>query len=254
MPGLRIVRRNEIIGALFVAVPGLASHAAQADVVSSAPCPASAASTGMKCEGLAVSDPRQRQQDITGKPPRIEPLAIEEMGLEAQAIADRIRSAAGAAATGEVPEMVGTMLRHSSLYAKHVELGTELLGNGALSPRHRELAILRTGWLLGAPYEWGEHVAIGKRAGLTEAEIERVIQGSEAPGWNAEDRAVIRAAEELRRDAMISDSTWAELATFLDARQLIELPYLIGNYTKVAYLQNALRFRLRDENAGLSAR
>jgi hypothetical protein len=44
------------------------------------------------------------------------------------------------------------------------------------------------------------------------------------------------------------------LETFLDERQLIELPYLIGNYTKVAYLQNALRLRLRGGNRGLSAR
>lgn len=249
-----MVRRGVFTGAILMTMPGLASHVAPAGAVSSAPCLTSVSPTEIHCEGAVLSDPRQRQQDITGKPPRIEPLAKEEMGPEAQTIADRIRSAAGAAATGEVPEMVGTMLRHPSLYAKHVELGTELLGNGALSARHRELAILRTGWLLGAPYEWGEHVGIGKRAGLTATEIERVTQGSEAPDWSAEDRAVIRAAEELRRDAMISDSTWAELAAFLDESQLIELPYLIGNYTKVAYLQNSLRFRLRDGNAGLTAR
>ncbi len=79
--------------------------------------------------------------------------------------------------------------------------------------------MLRTGWLLGAPYEWGEHVAIGQRAGVTPTEIERIVEGSQASGWSVKDRAILRAAEELRENAMITDATWGELAKFLDERQ-----------------------------------
>lgn len=205
-------------------------------------------------EATMVTDPVQRQQDILGRPPRIAPLEPERMGEEARAIAARLRAAAGAPATGEVPEYVATFLKHPGLYERHVALGTELLGNAALGIRVRELAVLRTGWLLGAPYEWGEHVAIGKRAGLTDAEIVRIVEGSQARGWNVQDRAVLRATEELRDGAMISDETWADLADFLDEKQLIELVYVIGNYTKVAYFQNALRLRLQKGNPGLPAR
>lgn len=195
-----------------------------------------------------------RQNEIVGKPPRIEPLSPDELGPEARRIADRIRNAAGAGAVGDIPEYVATMLRHPGLYEHHVALGTELLGNGALPARLRELAILRTGWLCGAPYEWGEHVEIAKRAGLTGDEIERITQGAAAPGWDEQDRAVLRAAEELHGQALITDATWSALEAFLDERQLIELPYVIGNYTKVAYLQNALRLRLIRSNPGLLAR
>ena len=201
-----------------------------------------------------MSDLEQREREIVGKPPRIAPLHAGGMGEAAQTIAARISAAAGSPTSGEVPEIVATLLRHPGLYEKHVALGTELLGNGTLSARQRELAVLRTGWLCGAPYEWGEHVTIAKRAGLTTIEIERVIEGSAASGWNEQDRAILRAAEELHEGAMISDPTWSTLETFLDERQLIELPYLIGNYTKVAYLQNTLRMRLRGSNRGLSAR
>jgi 4-carboxymuconolactone decarboxylase len=76
---------------------------------------------------------------------------------------------------------------------------------------------LRTGWLCKAPYKWGERVKIGKRVGLTADEIER-----------------------LKRS--------------LDARRLIELPILVGQYQGLAYLQNALRLRLIAGNPGLSAR
>lgn len=205
-------------------------------------------------ETTIMSDPVKRQEEIVGRPPRIAPLEPARIGEDAQAIVARIRQAAGAPATGEVPEYIATFLKHPGLYEKHTALGAELLGNPTLAIRDRELAILRTGWLLGAPYEWGEHVAIGKRAGLTDAEVERITQGSQAPGWSRHDRAILRAAEELRERAMIADDTWGELAVFLDEKQLIELTYLIGNYTKVAYLQNALRMRLRADNPGLKAR
>lgn len=205
-------------------------------------------------EAMQDKTPGEREREILGQPPRIAPLEPSQMGDKAQEIAARLRAAAGSPDTGQVPEIVATMLRHPELYEKHLNLGIALLGEGVLPARLRELAILRTGWLLGAPYEWGEHVAIGKRAGLTVAEIERVTQGSVAQGWDEHDRAVLLAAEELHASAMISDATWSRLSAFLDDRQLIELPYLIGNYTKVAYLQNALRFRLGPTNPGLSAR
>jgi alkylhydroperoxidase family enzyme len=139
------------------------------------------------------------------------------------------------------------------LYRRHTELAFQLYG-GALAARDRELIILRTGWLCKAPYEWGEHVRIGKRVGLTAEEIERVRTGSTALGWDENDRAILSAVEQLRENAMISDETWAVLARRLDERQLIELPILVGQYQGLAYLQNALRLRLIAGNPGLSAR
>ena len=67
-------------------------------------------------------------------------------------------------------------------------------------------------------------------------------------------QAILRAAEELFADAMISDETWATLSKRLDDRQLIELPILIGQYQAVAYYQNSLRLRLHNGNLGLKAR
>ena len=186
--------------------------------------------------------------------PRISPLPHEEIGAEEREMITHLQAAAGVPHSARVPEVVATLLRHPPLYEKHVAIGVELLGSGALTARHRELAILRTAWLSGAPFEWGEHVAIAKRAGIDCTEIERLTKGGAAKGWNSDDKAVIQAAEELHDDAMISDPVWAALSAFLDERQLIELVYVIGHYTKVAYLQNALRLRLTPGNEGFAAR
>jgi alkylhydroperoxidase family enzyme len=155
---------------------------------------------------------------------------------------------------GNLPEIMRTMLRHPALFTQLANTGLQLLGHGALPGRDRELAILRIGWLCRAPYEWGEHVLIAKKYGVSSTEIEAITTGSTAPAWSDHDRAILRAAEELHADATISDATWATLAARYDDRQLIELPVVIGQYQAVAYYQNALRISLHHDNPGLSAR
>jgi alkylhydroperoxidase family enzyme len=201
-----------------------------------------------------VGDGVARQQQVFGCGHRIMPLPASEVGPEGAEIVRARQKAAGLVETAAIPEVVATLLRHPNLYEKHASIGAELFGRGELSPRQRELAILRTGWLCGAPFEWGEHVAIAKRAGLTSAEIQRLTLAADSAGWDADDCAIVEAAEELHHDAMISDRVWAALGAFLDERQLIELVYVVGHYTKVAFLQNALRLRLPLGNEGLATR
>lgn len=210
--------------------------------------------------------------------PRILPLKVEELTGDLLAIVARMvqlnsaldsrdreglevlmsnSKAAVAKHTSELarlPEIIRTMLRHPNLFARLTDLGIQLLSQGVLSGRDRELAILRVGWLCRAPYEWGEHVIVAKKCGVTSEEVERITQGSEAPGWSEHERAIVRAAEELYDDAVISDRTWATLAKRLDDRQLIELLVVIGQYQAVAYYQNSLRLRLHEGNRGLNAR
>jgi alkylhydroperoxidase family enzyme len=200
-----------------------------------------------------------RQDSILGKPPRILPLtgndaveAVEEnthrlrQGVLGKSVPDLKLS--------EIPEIVPTLLRHPDLWNRICDLSIQLLGCSLLKPRDRQLAILRILWLWQAPYAWDEHVRHSKKAGLTSEEIERVTIGAQAPGWDEHERALLAAAEELHDSAMISDATWDVLAKRLDENQLFELTVAIGQFTTVAYLQNALRLRLEPGSAGLRAR
>jgi alkylhydroperoxidase family enzyme len=207
---------------------------------------------------VTKADIQAREAYILGSPPRIPPLDTDSMDeKDAEAAWSVVRDIW---ATFSIPpqtdmsEYFATMVRHPKLMQQQVGLSMQL-AQGALAPRDRELAVLRTAWLCQAPYEWGEHVQIGKRvAGFTSEEIERITTGSAAPEWDEHERAILRAVEELFADAMISDETWRILASLLDDRQLLELPVLVGYYQSVAYLQNAVRFRLRAGNPGLSLR
>jgi alkylhydroperoxidase family enzyme len=93
-------------------------------------------------------------------------------------------------------------------------------------------------------------VRIATAAGLTEPEIARVLAGPDAPGWDAFDATLLRAADELHDDSCISDATWAALAARYDDRQLVELPILVGQYHLVAFMLNSLGVQREPGVAG----
>jgi alkylhydroperoxidase family enzyme len=196
-----------------------------------------------------------RQARILGHPPRIRPMPPDEYTEELLATSAAINAAAGWEPDLEGMDWLATVMRHPRLFRAHSALALVLMAGGTLPDRDRELAVLRTGWLAQAPFEWSGHVELGKRlAGLTSAEIERVSHGSAAPGWSAHEAALLRAVEEMIGGAMISDETWAVLANTYDEAQLLELPILIGQYLGVAYLQNSLRTPLAKMFGGLTDR
>lgn len=199
-------------------------------------------------------DTENRMAEIVGKPQRIEPPREEDLAEASRKATIELREAFGIPQKADVPEVLLTMLRHPGLFHAQVEMGKQLGGRGTIPPRDRELAILRNAWLCGAPYEWGEHVDIGKRLGVTAEEIERCTQGSQADGWSEHERALLRGVEELLSDYMMSDETWAILAQSWDEQQLMEFPVLIGHYVATAMQQNSLRMRLAHDNPGLGYR
>ncbi len=96
--------------------------------------------------------------------PRLEPLPPEEWDDDARAALGR----------GKPLNIFATLARHPKLMKRWMVFGNHVLAKSTLSARDRELLILRTGWRCAAPYEWGQHVAIARAAGITDAEIERI--------------------------------------------------------------------------------
>ncbi len=192
-----------------------------------------------------------READILGKPLRIPAISEDQISDDMREV---VKPPKGYGTPGETPEVFRVMLHNPEMLQLYHPMGGYFIVEGKLPPRDRELAILRNAWLCQAPYEWGEHVGIGKKCGISSEEMERITEGPEAAGWSEHDRAVLRAVDELLGNAMISDATWATLAATLDHAQMLELPVLVGTYQATAYLQNSMRLPLRPSNPGLSAR
>ncbi len=203
--------------------------------------------------GPTPFDQAARERQVASGEQRIAPLTPEQMTPEARAIVDDMQAFFGSKEAG-IPKVFATMFHHPGLFRGQMKLGLELNQNGKLPPRERELAILRTAWLVRSPFEWGEHAGYAKKYGITSEEIERVTQGSSAPGWSEHDRALLRGVEELIGDHALSDATWATLAKTWNQEQMLEFPGLVGSYTLTAMIYNSVRFGLLKGNAGFSQR
>jgi alkylhydroperoxidase family enzyme len=202
--------------------------------------------SGYDAEGIAA-----REAEILGKPQRVAPL--EEVGQDVWDIVNDIRKTIGLPPATEIPGYGMTMAKHKPIFRRQLEMGMAIFG-GKIPARERELAVLRIGWLLRAPYEWGEHVDIGQRYGVTKDEIVRITEGSTAAGWTEHERAILRAVEEIMANQTVSDDTWAVLAKSWNEEQLLEFPMMVGQYVCTAIVQNTLRIRLENDNPGLTYR
>ncbi len=162
------------------------------------------------------------------------PLDVAEVQGEAKKLLERVRGKDG------VPRIFRTLVRHPKLLKRWMVFGNHILAKSTLPPRERELLILRIGWLCKAEYEFGQHVRIGRSAGLSDEEIERVGAGPDAPGWSSADATLLRAVDELHSDAFISDVTWQELAERYEVPQLMDVVFTVGQYNMLGMALNSL--------------
>jgi 4-carboxymuconolactone decarboxylase len=168
--------------------------------------------------------------------PRVPPLSDAEIDPE-------LRERFG---RGPILNIFRTLANHPKLTKRWLVFGNHVLARNTLPPRERELVILRIGWLCRSGYEWGQHVRIAKESGLRDDEIARIPRGPDAPGWSDAERALLRATDELRADAFVSDATWQALARDWSTQQLVDLVFAVGQYTLVSMALNTFGVQLDE--------
>jgi alkylhydroperoxidase family enzyme len=168
--------------------------------------------------------------------PRIPPGSREDIGRVNHVIA----RVAGLVAGGGPPHVFTTLARHRRLFRPWLRFAGTMMPRGVLPRGDTELLILRVAHNCDSPYEWTQHERIALTAGLSVADVERVRDGADAPGWSARQALLLRAADELHARQTLSDALWAQLRPELRDTELIELCMLVGHYTMLAMTLNAL--------------
>lgn len=174
---------------------------------------------------------------MTGPAARITPGDRREAGLLVTAFA----RLAGRVTGTEPPAVFLTLGRHRRLFWGWLLFAGSLMPGGRLPRAQTELVILRVATLSGSDYELTQHRRLGRRAGLSAAEVDRVAQGPTAPGWDDRQRLLLRVTDELHATGDLSDATWSDLRAELGERECIELLMLVGHYTMLATALNTLR-------------
>jgi len=125
---------------------------------------------------------------------------------------------------------------------------THIRNASTLSPRHRELLLMRIGALCRSEYEWAAHSRIGKQTGMSDADVERIATGGRLS--DPVDRALMRAADDLFENDRVSEGTWNGLSKSLDAKQLLDMLIAVGGYRAVSMGINSAGVQLDANMAG----
>jgi alkylhydroperoxidase family enzyme len=128
-------------------------------------------------------------------------------------------------------------------------LGEFIRFKSRLDPRLRELAILMVGYLTRSPYEWSHHVAIGRRFGVSDADIRALMEEAEGRPGHLEPlaKAVLKATAEMTRDLAVSDATFAQLRAGLDNECVVDLVLTIAFYNAVVRVLASLQVEVEDD-------
>ena len=138
-----------------------------------------------------------------------------------------------------MPAILGLLGRHAAITGPWLAYNGALLERGALDERTRELLILATARRADCTYLWNEHLGLAERAGLTQTEIDALVE-SDARGWSPRDRVALDAAHELLDRYAVSDDTWRALGDEFDERELLEVLFIVGTYTCLAMVLNGV--------------
>lgn len=174
---------------------------------------------------------------MTGSAPRVAPGGLQDVGVLPWVVA-RVSGRV----TGTTPPNVFLVLgRNRRLFRGWLHFAGKLMPGGKLPRQDGELVILRVAHLADCPYELEQHRRLGRRAGLSAAEVDRAADGPDAPGWSPRQQVLLRAVDELHHARDLTDATWAAVREHLSERDAIELVLLAGHYEMLATAITTLR-------------
>ncbi|WNJ98880.1 carboxymuconolactone decarboxylase family protein [Thalassospiraceae bacterium LMO-JJ14] len=122
------------------------------------------------------------------------------------------------------------------------QLGGKLRYETVIPAPLRELAIITVGRHFNAEYEWWAHVKVGKKEGLSDDTIERVMNG--LVPVDAAEAIVYRFVSDLQTETRVDDSLYAETFELLGEQGLTELVFLAGYYATISHILNAFEVGL----------
>ena len=103
----------------------------------------------------------------------------------------------------------------------------------SLSARVREVVILAVGAVWQADYELYAHVAVARKAGLSEGAARAVATGGHPDDLSADEEIALRLTQQLSTSHRVEESLYREAETAFGTKGLIDIAFLIGIYHSV---------------------
>jgi len=114
------------------------------------------------------------------------------------------------------------------------ELGHQIRYEGGLSDHDRELAIITTATVHDCDFEWTSHVDLARSAGVEEATIDHLENGTGS--LEGRDELIVGFVRELCANSTVSNERLAAATEAIDQESVVELCALVGYYTLLGYV------------------
>ena len=121
--------------------------------------------------------------------------------------------------------------------------------DSSLSPRVRDLLILRTAWLHGSDVIWRERVSFARQAGLTNDDLRKIAIGPSAPGWDPFEANLLRMVDQLFRNSFVNDAVYRAMAARYDTCSVMDAGLTVADVASLSLLYNTLGVQPDDAPA-----
>jgi len=176
---------------------------------------------------------------------RVKLLQKEEAPPKAKEIYDKIEEGGA-----RIINLYRALAHNPSVLQNFARLGNSLLSKAELSPKLRELVILRIARLTGSEYEWAQHYPVALEVGVTREQTEAISHWTDSAKFSDEERAVLQYGDEVAQNVEVKDKTFQTLQQYLNEQCIVELTASIGYWGMVARFLVPLQIDIDAQPAG----
>lgn len=142
---------------------------------------------------------------------------------------------------GNVPNMFRVMAHRPEIYATMQAHFGAVLSTGTVSTKLKELIIVRTSQVNQTPYCLASHTILARNLGWTDEQLTNLADWPDRSDFTPAEKAALRLAETVTRDAnAVSNEQFADLRSFYNEGEIVELLCAIGLFNYFNRFNNAL--------------
>jgi AhpD family alkylhydroperoxidase len=141
---------------------------------------------------------------------------------------------------GRISPLYRVLLNSPEIAQGWESLLTAVRNRSSLPPSLRELIIMRVAVLNRAQYEFDAHRPHAITAGLSEEQIDLILQDKITAGFSAVEILVMELTDVMTRDIQVPDALYDSVKSHFNDREILEVVTTISAYNMVSRLLNAL--------------
>ncbi len=169
---------------------------------------------------------------------RLTAKSYDSLNADQQEMFDKLARGRANVEDGHLGGPFDGWLLSAELAKRVVGLGNFFRFRTSVDRRYVELVILVTGEFWRAQFEWYAHEPMAREAGLPEAVIAAIKDGTTPEFDDQADQAAYQLARELHTTHQVSDATYAAAVAQFAEQGVSELVNLAGYYTMVSMTLN----------------